>query len=192
MAMTKWNRFTGWTMAMAGALTIVACDNSPTTPANLEASLDEVDPIVVTFSATQGLPGGPIGDRVGPPFMGGMPFTGAPMSAADGRGPGAAFPDSIRLTDAQRTQIQALVAAFTAANAADLATMKAARDAARQAIRDGKTRDEVRAILETARPAADRVRAAGESLRTSIRALLTPLQRAWLDAHRPDRPPRTP
>lgn len=192
MATTKWNRFTGWTMAMAGALTIAACENSPTTPDNLEASLDEVDPVVMTFSATQGLPGGPIGDRVGPPFMGGMQFTGAPASATDGRGPGAAFPDSIKLTDAQKTQIQALVAAFTAANATDLAAMKAAREAARKAIRDGKTKDEVRAIMATAKAAADRVRAASETLRASIRALLTPAQRAWVDAHRPDRPPRTP
>lgn len=190
--MKQWTRMTSWTMALGAVAVIAACESGPTTPANLEASLDEVDPVVVTFSATQGLPGGPIGERGGAPFMGGMPFTGAPASAADGRGPGAAFPDSIRLTEAQRTQIQALVAAFATANAADLATMRSARDAARQAIRDGKSRDEVRAILEAARPAADRVRAAAEALRASIRALLTPLQQAWLDAHRPDRPPRTP
>ncbi|MEA3245426.1 MAG: Spy/CpxP family protein refolding chaperone [Gemmatimonadota bacterium] len=176
----------------AGALVFAACDRAPTTPDQLQASLDAVDPVVVTFGATQGLPGGPFGDRNGPPFMGGMPFGGAPAAAADARGPGAPLPDSLRLTEAQKAQIQALVAAFVAANAADLATMKAAHDAARDAIKAGATRDEVRAILEAAKPAADRVRAAAEALRTAIAAVLTPAQRAWIDAHKPDRPPRTP
>jgi len=42
------------------------------------------------------------------------------------------------------------------------------------------------------KPAAERVRAAGAALREAIRNVLTPAQRAWLDAHKPDRPPRTP
>lgn len=179
------------TMA-AVAMFVAACDRAPTTPDTLQASLDAVDPVVVTFGATQGLPGGPFGDRNGLPFMGSMPFGGGPAAAAKGRGPGAPLPDSLRLTDAQKAQIQALVAAFVAANAADIATMKGAHDAARDALKAGATRDEVKAILEAAKPAADRVRAAAEALRTAIAAVLTPAQRAWIDAHRPDRPPRTP
>lgn len=185
-------RLLGWTTVVAGAMAIAACDSGPTAPDGIQASLDEVDPVVVTFGATQGLPGGPFGVRDGPPFMGGMPFAGAPTSAANGRGPGAAFPDNIKLTAAQKTQIEALVSAYQAANAADLATMRAAHAAARAAHKVGKTRAEVKAILDAVKPAADRVKAAADALRTAIRAVLTPAQRAWLDAHKPDRPPRTP
>jgi Spy/CpxP family protein refolding chaperone len=124
--------------------------------------------------------------------MGGMMFGGAPAAAADGRGPGATFPDSIKLTDAQKTQIQALVSAFTTANAADLAAMKAAHQAARAAHQAGKPREEVKAILDGAKAAAGRVHTAADALHAAIAAVLTPLQRAWLDAHRPDHPPRNP
>jgi Spy/CpxP family protein refolding chaperone len=179
-----------WTPLLATAALVVAC-MEPTGP-SLNQSFDEVDPVVVTFAATQGLPGGPIGVHNGPPFMGGMPFAGAPGSAANGRGPGAAFPDSIKLSDAQKAQIQTLIEAFHTANAADLDAMKAAHQAARAARQAGKSREEIKAILDAAKPAADRVRAAGESLRTAIGNVLTASQRAWLEAHKPDRPPRTP
>jgi Spy/CpxP family protein refolding chaperone len=179
-----------WSPILASAAVLYAC-SEPTSP-NVNDQIAAMDPVVVAFAATQGLPGGPIGERNGPPFMGGMPFAGAPASAADGRGPGAAFPDSIKLSDAQKAQIAALVAAFTAANAADLAAMKAAHEAARAAHQAGKSREEIKAILDGAKPAAERVRSAAEALRTGIQNVLTPAQRAWLDAHRPDRPPRTP
>jgi Spy/CpxP family protein refolding chaperone len=169
-----------------------ACDIGPTRPDNLVSSFDAVDPVVATFSASQGMPGEPFGEQGRPPFMGGMPFAGAPRAAADGRGPGAAFPDSIKLTDAQKTQIEALVAAFQAANKTDLDAMKAAMDAARAAMKAGKSRDEVKAILAGAKAAADRVHAKGETLRAAIDAALTASQRAWLAAHKPDHPPRTP
>ena len=54
--------------------------------------------------------------------------------------------------------------------------------------RAGKTRDEVKASIETAKAAADRVRAKGEALRASIDNVLTALQRAWLAAHIPHSP----
>ncbi len=181
-----------WTTIAASAMAIAACENAPTTPDTLQASFDQMDPVVVTFSATQGLPGGPFGVRDGAPFMAGMAFAGAPSSAKDGRGPGAAFPDSLKLTDSQKSAIQALTAAFVAANAADLAEMRAAHKAAHDARKAGATREEVKAILDAAKPTAERVRAAADALRTAIRAVLTDAQRAWLDAHRPDRPPRTP
>ncbi|MBM4194822.1 MAG: hypothetical protein FJ202_10650 [Gemmatimonadetes bacterium] len=176
----------------ATAALVTACDLGPTASDNLQDQFDLVDPVVATFNATQGLPGGPVGERGGPPFMGGMPFVGAPSSAADGRGPGAAFPDSIKLSDAQKAQIQALVTAFQTANKADLDAMKAARDEAQAARKAGKPRDEVKAILEKAKANAERVRAAGASLRTAIGNVLTAAQRAWLEAHKPSRPPRTP
>ena len=179
-----------WSPMVAAAALFVAC-TEPTSP-GLADEINAVDPVVVTFAATQGLPGGPIGEHNGPPFLGGMPFVGAPASAADGHGPGAAFPDSIKLTDAQKTQIAALVAAFTLANATDLAAMKAAHEAARAAHQAGKSREEIKAILDGAKAAADRVHTAAGALHTAIQNVLTPAQRAWLDAHRPDRPPRTP
>jgi Spy/CpxP family protein refolding chaperone len=183
-------KFLRWTPLVAGAVFALAC-SEPTGP-NMNDSIDAIDPVVVTFAATQGLPGGPIGEHNGPPFMGGMPFAGAPMSGAHGRGPGAAFPDSLKLTDSQKAQIEVLVAAFTAANATDLAAMKAAHQAARAAHRAGKSREEIKAILDAAKPAADRVRTAADALRTAIGNVLTAAQRAWLEAHKPDRPPRTP
>ena len=122
--------------------------------------------------------------------MGRMPFAGAPMGA--GNGPGAALPDNLKLSDAQKAQIEALVTAFHTANKTDLDAMKAAMDAARAAKKAGKTNAEVKAILETAKAAAERVRAKGEALRAAINNVLTAAQKAWLEAHKPDHPPRTP
>ena len=176
----------------AMVLAIAACNFGPTRPDNLQAEFDQVDPVVVTFAASQGLPGGPFGSREGPPFMAGMAFAGAPMGPAHGRGPGAPLPDNLKLTDAQKAQIEAAVTAFKTANAADIAAMKAAHQAARDAKKAGKTKEEVKAILATARPAAERLRAASAALRTAIQAVLTAEQRAWLEANKPERPPRTP
>ena len=181
-----------WTVVAASAFAVAACENAPTMSDNMQASFDEVDPVVMTFAATQGLPGGPFGAHDGAPFMAGMPFAGGPSRAMRGRGPGAPFPDSLKLTTEQQAAIVALVTAFHAANADDIAAMRAAHQAARDARRAGQTREEVRAILEAAKPAAERVRGAAVALRTAIQAILTAEQRAWLDAHRPDRPPRTP
>ena len=180
-------------LVVAGTLgALVACDRYPTGPDSLMASFDAVDPVVATFSASQGLPGGPFGQNGGPPFMGGMPFGGAPLGATDGHGPGAALPDSLKMSDAQKAQIEALVTAFQTANKADLDAMKAAMDAARAAKRAGKSHEEVKAILDAAKPAADRVHAKGNALRAAIDNVLTAAQRAWLAAHKPDHPPRTP
>jgi len=181
-----------WTVVAASVFAVAACENGPTAADNLQASFDEVDPIVMTFAATQGLPGGPFGAHDGAPFMAGMPFAGGPMAARNGRGPGAPLPDELKLTDEQKASIQALVTAFRDANAADIAAMRTAHQAARDARKAGQTREEVRAILEAAKPAAERVRTAAAALRTAIQAILTAEQRAWLDAHKPDRPPRTP
>ena len=187
-------KLTKVTIVLAGAVAFAAaCNRGPTSPDNLQSQFDAVDPVVATFSAAQGLPGGPFGNEHGGlPFMGGMPFGGAPIGAADGHGPAAALPDSLKLSDAQKTLIAALVTAFQTANKADLDAMKAAMDAAHAARKAGKTHDEVKAILDAARPAADRVHAKAEVLRAAIDNVLTAAQRAWLAAHKPDHPPRTP
>ena len=164
-------QFTKLTAVILGAVAFAtACELGPTQPDNLQSSFDAVDPVVATFSASQGLP----------------------VGAANGQGPDAALPDNLKLSDAQKAQIEALVTAFQAANKTDLDAMKAAMDAARAAKKAGKTHAEVKAILETAKAAAERVHAKGEALRVAIGNVLTAAQKAWLEAHKPDRPPRTP
>lgn len=159
----------------AAAAILAACDRGPTEP-TLTAQLDLVDPYVLTFNASDGLPG--------------LPFHGpGPGSRPDARGPGAPFPDSLKLTDAQHTAIQALRDAFDAAHKADLDALKAIHDQARAAMQAGKTHAEVRAILETAKPVLERLHAAFDALHASIYALLTPAQKAWIDAHKPAGPP---
>jgi Spy/CpxP family protein refolding chaperone len=82
------------------------------------------------------------------------------------------------LTEQQRTQISALVADFQKANSADLAIIRDALAKARAAHKSGATRAEIAAILETARPAMERIRKAEAALSEAILAVLTPEQRA--------------
>ncbi|MDO8501815.1 MAG: Spy/CpxP family protein refolding chaperone [Gemmatimonadaceae bacterium] len=82
------------------------------------------------------------------------------------------------LTDAQKAQIRSLESAFQEKNKADLETMKAAMDEAQVAIRAGKSRDEVAAIMAKAAPAAARLAAARKTLHDQILAVLTPEQKA--------------
>jgi Spy/CpxP family protein refolding chaperone len=84
--------------------------------------------------------------------------------------------EGIRLTDAQKTQITGLIAAFETANAADLQTIRAIHAEARAAIQAGASREQVAQILARANPAMQRVRAAREALNAAIRAVLTPAQ----------------
>ena len=157
---------------IAAALIFAACEKSPTQANSSLALLDAVDQAVLTFNATSGLPG--------------EPFHGpGPGSKGDARGPGAPFPDSLKLTPAQQAQIQALRAAFNAANAADLAALEAIRVQAAAAIKAGKTRDEVRAILETAKPILDRLKPKFDALGTATQTVLTAAQKAWITAHKP-------
>jgi Spy/CpxP family protein refolding chaperone len=164
-----------FTPLVAAAALLAACDRGPTEP-TLAAQLDLVDPYVLMFNASDGLPGAPF--HV--PGLGSRP---------DARGPGAPFPDSLKLTDAQRTAIQALRDAFDAEHKADLDALKAIHEQARAAMQAGKPRSEVRAILETARPILERLHGAFGALHTAIQGLLTAEQKAWIEAHRPDRPP---
>ena len=85
---------------------------------------------------------------------------------------------TIKLTDEQKSQISSLVSAFESANRADLDAVKAAMDAAAAAHRAGKSRDEIRAILDAARPARERLELARRALNQQIVALLTPEQKA--------------
>ena len=82
------------------------------------------------------------------------------------------------LTDAQKTQIHNLQAAFETANRADLATLRSVGEAAKAAALAGANRDAISAILHGADAAQARVRAAELQLQQAIDAVLTPEQRA--------------
>jgi Spy/CpxP family protein refolding chaperone len=86
--------------------------------------------------------------------------------------------DGPALSEAQRTEIAALGAAFQEANQADLAAIRSVLEQARAAHKAGASREEVRALIEAARPAMARVRAAERELAVAIQAVLTPEQRA--------------
>ncbi len=82
------------------------------------------------------------------------------------------------LTDAQRTQIQALIAAYDQTNKADLDAVKAALERARAAQKNGATKAEVQAIVDSVKANMERLRAAQAELAKAIDAVLTPDQRA--------------
>lgn len=97
---------------------------------------------------------------------------------------GVEFPDSLKLTAEQKAQIEALHAAFERANAADLAALKAIEKEVRDAIKAGKTRQEVARIMEKAAPIRGRLAAAMAKLAADIWKVYTPAQQAWLTARR--------
>jgi len=84
----------------------------------------------------------------------------------------------VPLTDAQKTQMRALEAAFQEANKADLEAVKAAFEQARAAIAAGKSREEAKAFIDAVKPALERLDAARRALRAQLEAILTPEQRA--------------
>jgi Spy/CpxP family protein refolding chaperone len=95
------------------------------------------------------------------------------------------LPDELRLPDAQKAQIKALVDAYLAATKADREALTAIIREAVEAIMARKSRDAVRAILERGAPIRARLAAAEAALKAAIDAVLTPEQRAWLASHRP-------
>jgi Spy/CpxP family protein refolding chaperone len=70
------------------------------------------------------------------------------------------------------------------ANAADIAALEAIERDARAAIKAGKPRDEIRAIIATAEPIRARLDIAFKKLQADIWAVYTAEQRAWIEAHR--------
>ena len=157
---------------IAAAVLFAACEKAPTQANSSLALLDSVDQVVLTFNATSGLPG--------------EPFHGpGPGSKGDARGPGAPFPDSLKLTAAQEAQIKALRDAFKTANAVDLAALEAIHVKAAAAMKAGKSRDEVRAIFDTAKPILDRLKPKFDALETATQAVLTAAQKAWIASHKP-------
>jgi Spy/CpxP family protein refolding chaperone len=111
-------------------------------------------------------------------------------------------PAELRLTREQREAIRALNVAFQREHRADLDALRAATRSAMQARRDGKSPEEVRALLDATRPVRERLGPAFAGLHRAVHAVLTDAQRAWLrDNHRrlgaqlpplPPLPPRRP
>ena len=77
------------------------------------------------------------------------------------------------LTDAQRSQISALLAAYEQANEADLDAINAALAQAKAAQKSGATREQINAILDAVKPAMERIRVANGALQKAIQAVLT-------------------
>lgn len=82
------------------------------------------------------------------------------------------------LTEAQRTEISGLRAAYEQANAADIARVRSIHERARAAQLAGAPREQIAAILAEARDPVQRLRAAQAALHEAIRAVLSPEQRA--------------
>jgi hypothetical protein len=123
--------------------------------------------------------------------MGPAPAGGRPFDGASYRRP---FPEALRLTDEQRAEIAALRAAFRAEHADELDALKAIFEEARAARANGATREEIRAILVTARPIAMALRIDLIDLHYAIWSVFTDEQKAWILSHRPHRlpPPMVP
>jgi len=93
---------------------------------------------------------------------------------------GAELPDSISLTDEQKAQIEALHEAYRTASAADIAALKAIEMEVRVAIKAGKSREEVQALMARAAPIMARLHASFAKLQADIWAVYTPAQQAWI------------
>jgi len=108
-------------------------------------------------------------------------------------------PEALRLTPEQRDAIRALNARFQREHRADMQALRATTRRAMQARRDGKSPEEVRAMLEESLPVRARLAVAFARLNRAVYAVLTEAQRAWLrennrrfGAQLPPLPPRRP
>jgi Spy/CpxP family protein refolding chaperone len=146
---------------LLGAIAILgACDKS-TTPVSPSTNPDAVVDLVPDYAVS-------------------------PAATIDAAGIGGSLlPDSLKLTAEQKAAIAALHEAFMKATAPDIAALRAIETEAKAAIRAGKTRDEVRAILAKSLPILTRLSAAFTKLQADIWAVYTPEQRAWIEAHHP-------
>jgi len=160
---------------VAAAALLYAC--APTEPSDLsDSQFEAINPASLEFASTSGLPV--------------EPFNAAGAgSRADDRRPGAAFPDSLKLTASQVSQIRTLREAFYTNNKADLDALHAIHKQVEDARRARKSRDEIRTILASGKAIADRLQPKFEALRAATAAVLTANQKAWIAAHKPSAPP---
>ncbi len=95
------------------------------------------------------------------------------------------LPDSLKLTDAQKTAIKNLVSAFEAATQADRDSLNKLLGDARKSVGNKGDAGKVDKLLGDAAPIVARLRTAEEKLKTDIDAVLTAEQRAWVASHGP-------
>jgi Spy/CpxP family protein refolding chaperone len=164
---------------LAAAVLLGACSDSPT---SATAVADTDDYALMMFGEV----GSSLEGTMGPAPTGGRPFDGSSY-----RRP---FPEGLQLTDEQREAIAALRAAFRAEHAEQLDALKAIFEEARAARAAGATREEIRAILVTARPIAMALRIDLVDLHYAIWSVFTDEQKAWILSHRPHHlpPPMVP
>jgi Spy/CpxP family protein refolding chaperone len=166
----------GATVALA--LSLGACSKDAQT-APSEQSLPDQDFALMVF----GEPGAALAGTLGAQPAG---------REVDGRRGAPDFRSELRLTEEQRAEIAALREAFRTAHQASLDEMRAIFEQARAAREAGDSREEVHAILATARPIALALREHVAALHEAILAVLTPEQQAWLRRNRPPVPPAPP
>lgn len=148
------------------AAMLVACSNETTTA---PATIDQVDQFVNAVSSTALTAIGAYDANV---------YKDRLLNA---------LPDSLKLTSDQQAKIKALVDAYNAAIKADREAFEAVLKEARAAVQAGKSKDEVKAILDKAAPIAGRLADAAAKLKSDIDAVLTQAQRDWLASHQPKR-----
>ena len=95
------------------------------------------------------------------------------------------LPDSLRLTDEQRTRIKALIDAFVQSTKSDRDALNAILREAHQAVEAKKSRSEVEGILARGSEIRKRLAAAESKLKSDIDGVLTAEQKAWLASHSP-------
>ncbi|HET9985559.1 MAG TPA: Spy/CpxP family protein refolding chaperone [Longimicrobiales bacterium] len=151
---------------------------------------------LLVFALAAGLFAGCGKDTTAPPASADDALSAATLAggAGLGDGPGVhgvgflrALPPELKLSADQQARIKALREAFQQANKADLDALRAIMKQARDARKGGQTRDQLRQVLEQARPIHERLAPAVQKLRTDIEAVLTPAQKDWLAAHGPGR-----
>jgi Spy/CpxP family protein refolding chaperone len=157
--------------ALAATLVLGACDDATTAPTAAEVNQDYA---LQMFG------------EAGAALEGTM---GSDARHFDGRHAHPSLPEELALTEEQKAEIQALREAFKAEHAEEIAAMKAIFESARAARIAGASREEIRAILLTARPIARELRPDVLALWNAIWGVLTEEQQAWLIEHRPRRFP---
>lgn len=144
------------------ALSLAACSGESTSPGTTDLTLLDAGAFGTALTSTGGYDAGIYQDRLV-----------------------NALPDELKLSDAQRATIKSLVEAFQQATRADREALGAILREARQAIEARKGRAEVEAILAKGLEIRRRLAAAEAKLKADIDAVLTPEQRAWIEAHSP-------
>jgi Spy/CpxP family protein refolding chaperone len=146
---------------LAASLVLAACQEDVTAPTDVGGLL--VDGAVLAYDAA------------------GLPGAGRYLGALD------RLPEALKLSAAQAAAIKAAVEAFQQATRADREALAGIHKEAEAAKRAGKSRDEVRLILEKGEAARKRIEAAELALAARIEAILTAEQKAWLEANLPKR-----